>query len=275
MAARRRASRWRRLGVVMVASSSIAIADGQHVGPFYFLVRHLRVPGGRHRRWRVADAHRAQVARAARPACCCWRASCCCCWCSCRASASSVNGARRWINLGISRFQAVEAVKLLYIVWLASYLVRFRDEVNATWSAMLKPLGVAVRWSALLLAAAGLRFAALLLAITAGMAGAGRRATCRACSAPVADRPAAARDGSRSPSLIACARLTSFLDPWADPFNDGYQLTQRADGGRPRRMVRRRPGRIGAEAVLPARSAHRLHPRGDRRGTRFRRRLRW
>ena len=35
-------------------------------------------------------------------------------------------------------------MKLLYIVWLASYLVRFRDEVNATWMAMLKPLGVAV-----------------------------------------------------------------------------------------------------------------------------------
>src|SRR3954471_11944882 len=29
------------VGVVMVASSSIAIADGQHVGPFYYLTRHL------------------------------------------------------------------------------------------------------------------------------------------------------------------------------------------------------------------------------------------
>ena len=29
------------LGVVMVASSSIAVADGQHVGPFYYLMRHL------------------------------------------------------------------------------------------------------------------------------------------------------------------------------------------------------------------------------------------
>ena len=29
------------LGVVMVASSSIAVADGQHVGQFYYLDRHL------------------------------------------------------------------------------------------------------------------------------------------------------------------------------------------------------------------------------------------
>jgi len=29
------------LGVIMVASSSIAVADGHHVGPFYYLTRHL------------------------------------------------------------------------------------------------------------------------------------------------------------------------------------------------------------------------------------------
>ena len=49
---------------------------------------------------------------------------------------------------------------------------------------------------------------------------------------------------------------------------------QRADGGGSRRMVRRGPRRIGAEALVPARSAHRLHPRGDRRRTRLRRRVR-
>src|SRR3546814_18365570 len=38
-------------------------------------------------------------------------------------------------------------------------------------------------------------------------------------------------------------------------------------------MVRRGPGRIGAEAVVPARGAHRLHLLGDRRGTRLRRRV--
>src|SRR3546814_8011999 len=59
----------------------------------------------------------------------------------------SVNGARRWINLGLYNFQVVEVVQLLYIVWLASYLVRLRDEVNATWPAMLKPMGVAERTS--------------------------------------------------------------------------------------------------------------------------------
>ena len=42
---------------------------------------------------------------------------------------SEVNGARRWLSLGGHTFQAVEAVKLMYIVWLASYLKRFAEEV--------------------------------------------------------------------------------------------------------------------------------------------------
>src|SRR3546814_5984702 len=81
----------------------------------------------------------------------------------------SVNGARRWITLGLSNFQVVEAVKLLYIVWLASYLVRFRDEVNATWPAMPKPLAVAVLLVGLLLLQPDFGSSSLLLAITACM----------------------------------------------------------------------------------------------------------
>src|SRR3546814_265305 len=73
------------------------------------------------------------------------------------------------VRSGLSNFQVVEAVKLLYIVWLASYLVRFRDEVNATWPAMLKPLGVAVLLVGLLLLQPDFGSSSLLLAITAGM----------------------------------------------------------------------------------------------------------
>ncbi|MCF5983622.1 FtsW/RodA/SpoVE family cell cycle protein, partial [Xanthomonas perforans] len=57
---------------------------------------------------------------------------------------SSVNGAKRWINLAVSKFQTVKAVKVLYIVWLTRYLVWFGNEVNATWPVMLKPLDVAI-----------------------------------------------------------------------------------------------------------------------------------
>lgn len=136
---------------------------------------------------------------------------------------SSVNGARRWINLGFSKFQTVEAVKVLYIVWLSSYLVRFRDEVNATWPAMLKPLGVAGALVVLLLLQPDFGSSTLLLAITAGMLVLG------GVNLPRMSMPIVF--GLLAMSALAIIepyrmrRITSFWDPWADQQGDGYQLS--------------------------------------------------
>jgi cell division protein FtsW (lipid II flippase) len=62
-----------------------------------------------------------------------------------------VNGARRWIRLGFAGFQSVEAVKLMFIVYLASYLVRHRDNVQMSMFGVIKPLGMALILVALLL----------------------------------------------------------------------------------------------------------------------------
>jgi cell division protein FtsW len=135
----------------------------------------------------------------------------------------SVNGARRWINLLVTRFQTVEAVKVLYIVWLASYLVRFRDEVNATWMAMIKVLGVAVTMIAMLLLQPDFGSSTLLLGITAGMLILG------GVNLPRMTMPVLAL----LPALVALVvfepyrmrRVTSFLNPWADQLGSGYQLS--------------------------------------------------
>lgn len=136
---------------------------------------------------------------------------------------NSVNGARRWINLGVTRFQTVEAVKVLYIVWLASYLVRFSDEVNATWSALFKVLGVALALIVLLLLQPDFGSSTLLLGITAGMLVLG------GANLPRMSMPVLAL----LPALVALVvfepyrmrRVVSFLDPWADQLGSGYQLT--------------------------------------------------
>jgi cell division protein FtsW len=135
----------------------------------------------------------------------------------------TVNGARRWLNLGVSNFQAVEAVKLLYIVWLASYLVRFRDEVNATWKAMLKPLGVAVALVGLLILQPDFGSLSLILAITAGMLVLGGVNMPRMFGPVLVGLPILAAIAIAEPYRVR--RFTSFLDPWADPFDSGYQLT--------------------------------------------------
>ncbi|MDO5506466.1 MAG: putative lipid II flippase FtsW [Pseudoxanthomonas suwonensis] len=135
----------------------------------------------------------------------------------------SVKGARRWINLGVSNFQVVEAVKVFFVVWLASYLVRFRDEVNATWPAMLKPLGVATVLVVLLLLQPDFGSSTLLLAVTAGMLVLGGVNLPRMATPVLVGLPLLAFVAVLEPYRMR--RLTSFADPWADPFGSGYQLT--------------------------------------------------
>ncbi|MGN6512374.1 MAG: putative lipid II flippase FtsW [Lysobacteraceae bacterium] len=206
------------LGVVMVGSSSIAL----NANPFYFLVRHvLFLAGGiglallamrtelkaieRHNQWLLLGCF-VLLGLVFLPG-----------------VGATINGARRWINLGVSRFQTVEAVKVIYIVWLASYLVRFRDEVNATWPAILKPLGVAVALVGMLLLQPDFGSSTLLLGITIGMLVLGGG------NLPRMFLPAT----SLLPVLVALVvfepyrmrRVTSFLDPWADQLGSGYQLS--------------------------------------------------
>ena len=209
-------------GVVMVASSSIAIGEDLEVGPFYFLVRHLmflalgiglciavmRTELKTLERWPQALllACFGLLLLVFVPG-----------------LGRSVNGAHRWISLGVSNFQVVEAVKVIYIVWLASYLVRFRDEVNATRPAMLKPLGVAVLLVGLLLLQPDFGSATMLLAVTAGMLVLGGVHLPKMAAPVVIGLPVFAFVAILEPYRMR--RITSVLDPWADQLGAGYQLS--------------------------------------------------
>ena len=136
----------------------------------------------------------------------------------------SVNGARRWVRLpGLGVFQMVEAVKVLYIVWLSSYLVRFADEVNATWLAMIKPVGVVIALVAILLMQPDFGSSMLLLGITAGMLVLGGAQIKRMLLPILLLLPALAALVILEPYRMR--RVTSFMDPWADQLGSGYQLT--------------------------------------------------
>ena len=209
-------------GVVMVASSSIAIGESLDVGPYYFLIKHLvflalgaGVAGVLMRTELKTIEQQDRLLLVL-------------CFVLLLlvfvpGIGKTVNGARRWLDFRIMGFQAVEAVKLMYIVWLASYLVRFRDEVNATWGAMLKPLGVAVAMVVLLIFQPDFGSLSLILAITAGMLVLGGVHMPRMFGPVLVGLPVLAIIAIAEPYRVS--RLTSFLDPWADPFNSGYQLT--------------------------------------------------
>ena len=206
------------LGVVMVASASIY----QHGNPFYYLIRHgMFLVAGAGLAWWVTRTELKSIE--ARNHLLLLGCVVLLLLVFVPGLGVSVKGAHRWINLGVSNFQVVEVVKVFFIVWLASYLVRFRDEVNATWAAMLKPLGVVVLLVALLLMQPDFGSSSLLLAITAGMLVLGGVNMPRMFGPVLVGLPVLAVIAIAEPYRMR--RLTTFLDPWADPFDSGYQLT--------------------------------------------------
>jgi cell division protein FtsW len=211
------------VGIVMVASSSIAVADGAHVGPFYYLARHLVFLAlGVVACGVLARTELAWIERNAVPFLLIGFVLLLLVFVP--GIGYRVNGARRWIHLGISGFQSVEAVKLFLIVYLASYLVRHREKVQGSFFGVIKPLAIAVLVAGLLLAQPDFGSATLLLAVTLGMVWLGGARFSNLAALGLLALPAIGWAAFSSDYRVK--RLTSFLDPWADPFNDGYQLTQ-------------------------------------------------
>ncbi len=135
-----------------------------------------------------------------------------------------VNGAQRWLNFVVLNFQVVEAVKLLLIFWIAGYLARRKDELASRWSSLLKPLGVVLALVVLLLAQPDFGSAALLLAVTGAMIflGGASLGKLMVFGAPLVAFFVAI--AVFEPYRLA--RITSFREPFEDPFGDGYQLVQ-------------------------------------------------
>jgi cell division protein FtsW len=210
-------------GLVMVASSSMAIAEGSGAGAFHHAIRHLVFLGlglgvalvvlttplawlERHSRLLLMLGFLLLLAVLV------------------PGLGRTVNGATRWLELGVMGFQVVEAVKLIVIVYLASYAVRFSIQLRTSLFGMLKPLLLVGVIVVLLLAQPDFGSAALICAVAGGMI--------FVAGARLRDIALLGATGVPLLAIVAIAepyrvqRLKSFLDPWADPFNDGFQLSQ-------------------------------------------------
>ncbi|MEP6483593.1 MAG: putative lipid II flippase FtsW [Rudaea sp.] len=211
------------LGVIMVASSSIAIADGQHVGPFYYLIRHsvflslgialCIVMMRTELSWFERNAFSLLLF-----------AIILLLLVFVPGLGMRINGARRWIRLGFVGFQSVEAVKLLFIIYIASYLVRHETCVQGKLFGVIKPIGVAVVLVVLLLAQPDFGSATLLIGVAVGMVWLGGARMRNLFYLAVPAMPALAWAALTQDYRVK--RLTSFLNPWEHPFDDGFQLTQ-------------------------------------------------
>jgi cell division protein FtsW len=135
-----------------------------------------------------------------------------------------VNGSTRWLSLGVTRVQPSEFAKLFVIVYLASYLVRRGDEVRSALRGFIKPMAVLAVVCVLLLAEPDFGTAAVLMGTAMGMMFLGGVRIWQFGVLLVFVLLALAGLAISSPYRMA--RITGFMDPWADQFGSGFQLTQ-------------------------------------------------
>ncbi|WP_336367257.1 putative lipid II flippase FtsW [Marinobacter sp. C2H3] len=136
----------------------------------------------------------------------------------------TVNGSTRWIPFGLFNVQVSEVAKLCLVAYLAGYVVRRRDELLNTWPGFLKPLAILGVASFLLVIEPDFGATVVLVAAAAGMI-----------------FLSGVRLGRFVPLILALIligslliltqpyrikRVVSYLDPWKDQFDSGYQLTQ-------------------------------------------------
>lgn len=211
------------LGLVMVASASVSLADRQFGAPFHYLLRQcLFVMAGlgaaavimrtRLLFWEKGGvllllAGAALLVAVLIPG-----------------IGYQVNGSTRWVRLGFFNLQVSELVKLFVIVYLAGYLVRRGEEVRNTVKGFLKPLFILAVLSVLLLLEPDFGATAVMFATALGMLFLGGVRLWRFVA--LLAFVVLVLGGAALSSPYRLERLTTFLNPWADPFNSGFQLTQ-------------------------------------------------
>ena len=135
-----------------------------------------------------------------------------------------INGSRRWVELGLIRFQPAEAAKLLVVVYLAGCVARAGDALSTHWQLLLKPVALVVVVLVLILYQPDFGSVVLLALLTGGVLFVGGARLRDFLLLAVLGGVALAAVAVVQPYRVE--RLMTFLDPWATPYSTGYQLTQ-------------------------------------------------
>lgn len=209
------------IGLVMVASSSMPVAERLFNNPFHFVIRHsiyiilsfiigglaLQIPMSW---WQKYSSYLLilglilliMVLLIGR----------------------SVNGSQRWIVIGPITLQAAEPAKLFFFCYLSAYLVRRREEVMENLKGFLKPLLVFGLLAFFLLMQPDLGTVIVMFVTTFGLLFLAGAKLWQFIAMTSVGLTAIAMLAVFEPYRLR--RVTSFLDPWQDPFGSGYQLTQ-------------------------------------------------
>lgn len=136
----------------------------------------------------------------------------------------SVNGSVRWLNILGVRIQVSEIFKIISVIYMASFIDRHISVVRSSWTGIAKPFVLLAVGAVLLLREPDFGSVVVIFAVASGMlllAGAKFWHFGLLIGVFV----------SAGVSLVITApyrlrRVTSFLDPWDDPLNSDFQLSQ-------------------------------------------------
>jgi cell division protein FtsW len=211
------------MGIVMVFSSSFVSAQTTFGDGFYFLKRQLlwallgvfgmvalmRIDYRRYKKWAIPFLVAAVLLLVA---------------VLIPGVGIKVNEARRWLGTEVFRFQPSEVAKLALVLFLARYLSQAQDGVKQFFKGFLLPLAVVGVVCGLILLQPDLG-TAVIIALTSFVMlwAAGARKTHMAGLALVG---AALLLAAIVMEPYRLARLTAFLNPWADPLDTGFQTIQ-------------------------------------------------
>lgn len=211
------------IGLMMVASSSVMISTKYYHQPFHFLIRQscylfaglivaillMRVDSALWERWSGSLL-----------ALCFFMLSIV----LIPGIGHSVNGSRRWLALGPIGIQVSELAKLIMILYVSGYLVRQGESVRQHIFGFIKPMVILGFVAVLLLMEPDFGATVVIAGTVMAMlflAGVKLRYYISLLCVVICSLAVLAIS---SPYRVA--RLTAFLNPWADQFNSGYQLTQ-------------------------------------------------
>ncbi|HLA32117.1 MAG TPA: putative lipid II flippase FtsW, partial [Pseudomonas sp.] len=135
-----------------------------------------------------------------------------------------VNGAKRWIGFGLFNLQPSELAKLFTLMFIAGYLVRRQTEVREKLTGFIKPMLVLGPIAVLLLAEPDFGATVVLVGSCIAMLFLGGINLLRFI--PLVAGVLALGGLVMTSQAYRMKRLTNFLDPWAEQFGDGYQLSQ-------------------------------------------------
>ncbi len=136
----------------------------------------------------------------------------------------TVNGSTRWLPIGILNLQVSELVKLFLLIYVAGYLVRHGEEVRSSLWGFIKPMIMIGVACVLLLLEPDFGASAVIMMTALGMMFLGGVHFFQFVSFIAMFAMTAAVLIISSPYRMQ--RLTTFVNPWADPFDSGFQLTQ-------------------------------------------------